>query len=173
MSVREEEREDQTAVRAVGSVSSSKVSLETHAQAEGAGSEGTVKKRKKAFRVENAEVGFQQLWSLYRTAKTPSNVSSKKAHEQWLIAIQKDEPDAIYQGLLKAVDYQKAQQKKDGWLECIPDLFRWLRDEKWLDAREASGFLTVKERAEEEYQRQCAETLRKLEAGEFVFEDDL
>ena len=172
MSVREGSKEVLSS-KCSSFVSSSSFDLETqsseHAQAGGAGVKGQGQKgSKKAFRVQNSEPDFQKLWDLYRSAKIPGSANSKKSHVQWLIAVQKDSPDNIYRGLQQAIEYQQMQHKKDGWLECLPCLSRWLRDEKWLDSREASGLLTEKEREEAEYQRQCAETLRKLEAGEDV-----
>ena len=92
-----------------------------------------------------AEGHFQQFWETYRSApKGVSSASKVKAKEEFKKAIldRNAFPYTLIQAASKAVNDQKAQIAATGDCLCLPDAFRWLRDDMWESLMES---VTVKQ----------------------------
>ena len=96
-----------------------------------------------------AEGHFQQFWETYRAApKGVSNASKVKAKEEFRKAIVDREvfPYTLIQAASKAVEDQKLQMELNGDCLCLPDAFRWIRDDMWESLMES---VTVKQPIQE------------------------
>lgn len=96
-----------------------------------------------------AEGHFQQFWETYRAApKGVSNASKVKAKEEFRKAIveRKVFPYTLIQAASKAVEDQKLQIELNGDCLCLPDAFRWIRDDMWESLMES---VTVKQPIQE------------------------
>lgn len=92
-----------------------------------------------------AEGHFQQFWETYRAApKGVSNASKVKAKEEFRKAIidRGVFPYTLIQAASKAVEDQKLQMELNGDCLCLPDAFRWIRDDMWESLMES---VTVKQ----------------------------
>tara|TARA_R100000664_G_C2753480_1_gene140889 strand:+ start:697 stop:1287 length:591 start_codon:yes stop_codon:yes gene_type:complete len=92
-----------------------------------------------------AEGHFQHFWETYRSApKGVSNASKTKAKEEFKKAIvnRNAAPFTLIDAASKAVNDQKAQIAATGDCLCLPDAFRWLRDDMWESLIES---VTVKQ----------------------------
>jgi len=81
-----------------------------------------------------AEAHFQQFWEIYRSSpKGVSSASKTKAKDEFRKAIVNKNalPFDLIQAASKAINDQKIQMEVDGDCLCLPDAFRWLRDEMW------------------------------------------
>ena len=81
-----------------------------------------------------AEAHFQQFWETYRSSpKGVSSASKTKAKDEFRKAIVNKNalPFDLIQAASKAINDQKIQMEVDGDCLCLPDAFRWLRDEMW------------------------------------------
>ena len=95
-----------------------------------------------------AEGHFQQFWEIYRSApKGVSSASKVKAKEEFKKAIldRNAFPYTLIQAASKAVNDQKAQMAATGDCLCLPDAFRWLRDDMWESLIES---VTVKQQVQ-------------------------
>ena len=95
-----------------------------------------------------AEGHFQQFWETYRSApKGVSNASKVKAKEEFKKAIldRNAPPFTLISAAAKAVNDQKAQLAATGDCLCLPDAFRWLRDDMWESLMES---ITVKQQVQ-------------------------
>ena len=82
---------------------------------------------------------FEQFWRTYRSApKGVSSASKVKAQEQWNKAVKKTgSGQKLIEAAQKAVQDQKLQMEVNGDCLCLPDAFRWLRDEMYEALLEA------------------------------------
>ena len=81
-----------------------------------------------------AEAHFQQFWEIYRSSpKGVSSASKTKAKDEFRKAIVNKNalPFDLIQAASKAINDQKIQMEVNGDCLCLPDAFRWLRDEMW------------------------------------------
>ena len=96
-----------------------------------------------------AEGHFQQFWEIYRSApKGVSSASKVKAKEEFRKAVVDREvfPYTLIKAASKAVEDQKLQMELSGDCLCLPDAFRWLRDDMWESLMES---VTVKQPVQE------------------------
>ena len=87
-----------------------------------------------------AEAHFQQFWQTYRSApRGVSSASKTKAKEEFRKAIVNRDvvPYSLIQAASAAVRDQKLQMEVNGDCLCLPDAFRWLRDEMYEALLEA------------------------------------
>lgn len=79
---------------------------------------------------------FEEAWKLYNSTKLKVGQTKKNAKTQWPKAV-KRAGDA--QRLLKAISAEVAKRRNpQGFVSHLPDMHRWLRDDRWQDAeREA------------------------------------
>ena len=86
-----------------------------------------------------AEGHFQHFWETYRSApKGVSSASKVKAQEQWNKAVKKTgSGQKVIEAAQKAVQDQRIQMEVNGDCLCLPDAFRWLRDEMYEALLEA------------------------------------
>ena len=92
-----------------------------------------------------AEGHFQQFWETYRSAPKGVSCAKKvKAKEEFKKAIldRNALPFTLIDAAAKAVNDQKAQIAATGDCLCLPDAFRWLRDDMWESLMES---VTVKQ----------------------------
>ena len=82
---------------------------------------------------------FEQFWRTYRSApKGVSSASKVKAQEQWNKAVKKTgSGQKVIEAAQKAVQDQRIQMEVNGDCLCLPDAFRWLRDEMYEALLEA------------------------------------
>ena len=102
-------------------------------------------KQKKKFSTEQLERFFNNFWLAYRSSpKGVSSASKKKADEEFKKAINQRNADPLIliEAAQKAVKDQKAQIAATGDCLCLPDAFRWLRDDMWVSLMET---ITVKQ----------------------------
>ena len=102
-------------------------------------------KQKKKFSTEQLERFFNNFWLAYRSSpKGVSSASKKKADEEFKKAINQRNADPLIliEAAQKAVKDQKAQIAATGDCLCLPDAFRWLRDDMWESLMES---ITVKQ----------------------------
>jgi len=106
-------------------------------------------KQKKEFSTEEINGFFDSFWTIYRSAsKGVSNAKKTKALEEFKKAVfeRSAKPSALIEAATKAVNDQKMQLQATGECLCLPDAFRWLRDDIWLSLLEA---VTVKQQVQQ------------------------
>lgn len=84
----------------------------------------------------NTSDGFEEAWKLYNSTKLKVGQTKKSAKAQWPKAVKRaGSPER----LLKAIETEVAKRRSPkGFVSSLPDMFRWLRDDRWQDAeREA------------------------------------
>lgn len=74
---------------------------------------------------------FEQAWKIYNSTKLKVGQTKKTAKAQWLKAVKRaGDPER----LLKAISAEVAKRRNpSGFVSNLPDMHRWLRDEKWAD----------------------------------------
>lgn len=106
-------------------------------------------KQKKEFSTEEVNESFNTFWTIYRSAsKGVSNAKKTKALEEFKKAVSERnaKPPSLIEAATKAVNDQKMQLQATGDCLCLPDAFRWLRDDIWLSLLEA---VTVKQQVQQ------------------------
>lgn len=89
---------------------------------------------------------FEDAWKLYTSCKSKVRQTKKKALDQWPKALKKSDPET----LLKAIRLEVEQRRKpSGFVPMLPDMHRWLRDEKWADALREAAPRVVADRDDE------------------------
>lgn len=80
---------------------------------------------------------FETAWKLYQSCPNKALRQKKKlAREQWARTTRKAAPDR----LLKAIQTEiETRASADGFVPALPDMFRWLRDETWMDVERDSA----------------------------------
>lgn len=80
--------------------------------------------------------GFEEAWKLYNSTKLKVGQTKKNAKAQWPKAVKRAGDPAR---LLKAISAEVAKRRNpQGFVSSLPDMHRWLRDDRWQDAeREA------------------------------------
>ena len=74
---------------------------------------------------------FEQAWTLYQSCKLKaSGQQKKKAREQWRKVTSRADPSEILKAIRITVDMRRAPK---GFMPNLPDMFRWLRDDRWQD----------------------------------------
>ena len=94
------------------------------------------------------EKSFNNFWSIYRSAeKGVSSASKTKAKEEFKKAVTQRnvKPSILVEAASKAVNDQKLQIGATGDCLCLPDAFRWLRDDMWESLIES---VTVKQQVQ-------------------------
>ena len=89
-----------------------------------------IKETKKAFNKISDIQKFEEFWSTYRSSpKRVRNPKKQKAKTEFEIAIHNgvDAKDLLKAAEL-AVNEQKLAIDTEGWAECLPDAFRWLKE---------------------------------------------
>lgn len=79
---------------------------------------------------------FEEAWKLYQSCSLKaSGQTKKKARDQWGRSVRKADPQEILKAIRLAVEARRAP--KD-FIPPLPDMFRWLKDERYADVlREA------------------------------------
>ena len=76
--------------------------------------------------------GFEEAWKLYNSTKLKVGQTKKTAKAQWPKAVKRA---GSSERLLKAISAEIAKRRNpQGFVSSLPDMFRWLRDERWQDA---------------------------------------
>lgn len=79
-------------------------------------------------------VSFEDAWKAYQKCKLKARQTKKLAKDQWAKAIKKVEPETI----LKAIRQEVADRENPSdFIPNLPDMHRWLRNEKWQDVEAA------------------------------------
>jgi len=89
-----------------------------------------IKETKKSFNKISDTQKFEEFWSTYRSSpKRVKNPKKQKAKTEFDIAIHNgvDAKDLLKAAEL-AVNEQKLAIDTEGWAECLPDAFRWLKE---------------------------------------------
>ena len=79
---------------------------------------------------------FEEAWTLYQSCSLKaSGQTKKKARDQWGKVVKATDPQDLLKAIRLAVEARRAP--KD-FIPPLPDMFRWLRDERYADVlREA------------------------------------
>lgn len=90
----------------------------------------------KAERESAPDSVFEEAWKLYNSTKLKVGQTKKPAKAQWPKAVKRA---GSADRLLKAISAEVAKRRNpQGFVAHLPDMHRWLRDERWQDAeREA------------------------------------
>lgn len=75
-------------------------------------------------------VRFEDAWKLYRSCKLKARQTRKLAEAQWPKAIKKADPEIIMSAIKREVE---DRNNPSGFIASLPDMHRWLRDERWQD----------------------------------------
>ena len=95
------------------------------------------------------EKSFDNFWAVYRSApKGVSSASKTRAKEEFkkAVSIRNAKPSVLVEAASKAVEDQKLKIELNGDCLCLPDAFRWLRDDMWESLMES---VTVKQPIQE------------------------
>lgn len=77
---------------------------------------------------------FEQAWELYRSCPMKSRQTKKLAQAQWPKAVKKADPDTILKAIAQEV---KDRTNPKDFVPNLPDMHRWLRDERWQDVEQS------------------------------------
>lgn len=86
-------------------------------------------------RPKEEQVSFDDAWNVYRSCKLKARQTKKLAKAQWVKAIKKADPEDILKAIRKEVS---DRTNPDGFIPSLPDMHRWLRDERWQDVEHQS-----------------------------------
>ena len=89
-----------------------------------------IKETKKSFNKISDTQKFEEFWSTYRSSpKRVKNPKKQKAKTEFEIAIHNGvEAKDLLKAAELAVNEQKLAIDTEGWAECLPDAFRWLKE---------------------------------------------
>jgi hypothetical protein len=76
------------------------------------------------------ETHFEDAWNLYCSCKLKVRQVKKLAKAQWPKAVKKADADTILKAIRREVEDRKDPK---GFISNLPDMHRWLRDERWQD----------------------------------------
>jgi len=76
------------------------------------------------------ETHFDDAWNLYGSCKLKARQTKKLAKAQWSKAVKKADADTILKAIRREVEDRKDPK---GFIPNLPDMHRWLRDERWQD----------------------------------------
>lgn len=110
---------------------------------------------------------FEDAWKTYQTCKLKAGQTKKLAKAQWPKAVKKaGGPERI----LKAIQTEVAARKNpDGFIANLPDMHRWLKNERWDDVESSvPARVSVEELTRDEW----ANTFRHyVESGTWLIPD--
>lgn len=74
---------------------------------------------------------FDEAWALYRSCPLKANQTKKLAKAQWPKAVARA---GAAEPILKAIETEVARRRSpDGFVAPLPDMHRWLSQERWQD----------------------------------------
>lgn len=82
---------------------------------------------------------FENAYQLYRSSPLKANQTKKRAKAQWPKAVKlAGSAERIVRAIEIEVDRRRKAKLGRRFMESLPDMHRWLRDERWLDVEESA-----------------------------------
>ena len=80
----------------------------------------------------NEEDAFEKAWKIYQSSPLKANQTKKLAKGQWPKAVKRAGGAEL---ILKAIEAEVAKRRNpDGFMPSLPDMHRWLSQDRWEDA---------------------------------------
>jgi hypothetical protein len=82
---------------------------------------------------------FDEAWKIWNSCKLKVGQSKKPAKAQWPKAVRKAGGSEPIMKAIQAIVSQKNAFDGNGFESNLPDMWRWLRDERWRDVEVSEG----------------------------------
>lgn len=81
---------------------------------------------------------FEIAWKLYNTAPLKARQTKKLAKQAWNVAIKKFPPNRLLDAIRSEIDLQHERRRRKEFCPSLPDMHRWLKQERWADVEQAA-----------------------------------
>jgi hypothetical protein len=81
---------------------------------------------------------FEEAWNLYNTAPLKARQTKKPAKDAWNVAIKKCPPNRLLDAIRSEIDLQHERKGRKEFCPSLPDMHRWLKQERWADVQQAA-----------------------------------
>ena len=80
---------------------------------------------------------FEKAWKLYNSSPLKARQTKKRAAQAWAVAVRKVGADRLMASIAKEVELAIAAKRRTAFHPNLPDMHRWLSQERWADLESA------------------------------------